>query len=108
MKISKETDFRLFHDSKVGLLNYDYDNKTIEFHLYLDSSFQSKKGEAIIKATIVESLQINSHEPWGKGIYISELSVEEKNGHFVMIFLLNSGDTFVIDAKAFELEFKIE
>jgi hypothetical protein len=108
MKISKETDFKLFHDAKVGLLKYDYENKKIEFHLYLDSAFQPKKGEAIIKAAIVESLQIMSHEPWGKGIYISQLSVEEKNGHYIMIILLNSGATFVIDAKAFELEFKNE
>ncbi|MDY0209167.1 MAG: hypothetical protein RBR48_03220 [Bacilli bacterium] len=106
MKISKETDLYLFHDAKVGVMYYDYINKSINFHIFLDSPLKSIKGDAIIRITSIESVQLCSFEPWGKGIYITELNIEEKTKYSIMTILLNSGDTFIINARVFELVFE--
>lgn len=103
MIISEKTDLNLFHDARVGMVNYDYANKSINIHLFLDSPTPSIKGEADLKATVVNSAQLGSSEPWGAGIYISEVKVEDKTKYKRLSVILNSGDTFVIDAQLFEL-----
>ncbi len=102
MILSEKTDLSFFHDSRVGEINYNYASKSLIFHLCLDSS-SSIRREVELKANIVFSVELNSIEPWGPGIYINEVTLEDKIEFKRLSIIINSGDIFVIDANLFEI-----
>ena len=103
MMVLKEfTDLRIFHDAKIGDFKYEYNKKKLDLTLYFDFSYL--KGESHLIAENVSFVQIDSKEPWGKGIYVNEVKILKKNGRMEFSLLLNSGDKYVLHAELFLLK----
>lgn len=102
MILSNNSNFSIFHDAKIGKIDYDYINKSVYIYLTLDNL--SSKGEVLLTGLKVSFIQFKSMEPWGPGIYINNVDFEEKQVNKEITILLNSGDTFQIIAELFELK----
>ncbi len=102
MILSNNSNLSIFHDAKMGIIDYDYINKSVYINLTLDSL--SNKGKAVLTGVKVSFIQFQSSEPWGPGIYINKVDFKEKQGKQEITILLNSGDTFQLIAEHFELK----
>lgn len=101
MNLRNMTDLELFHDAKIGVMSFDYLKKLAMLELFFDNP--QKKGIFKLKVTNVYSMQIESYEPWGKGLYINEIKLDVGKEHNTITILINSGDTFIITAELFEI-----
>jgi hypothetical protein len=102
MVLKESTDLSIFHDAKIGDFKYEYSNNKLDLTLYFDSSHL--KGESHLIAENVSFVQIDSKEPWGKGIYVNEVKILKKNDEMELSLLLNSGDRYVLHAELFLLK----
>ncbi len=102
MILSNNTNLSIFHDAKIGIIEYDYINKSIYIRLTLDCL--SNKGKAVLTGQNLSLMYFQSLEPWGPGIYINKVDFEKKQVNQEITILLNSGDTFKITAESFELK----
>ena len=105
MILSSNSNLSIFHDAKIGKIDFDYINKSVYLNLTLDNL--SNKGKALLTVLKTSFIQFQSSEPWGPGIYISKVDLEEKQGNQEITILLNSGDTFQIIAEYFELKLNV-
>lgn len=102
MILSCNTNLSIFHDAKVGIIEFDYINKTIYIRLTLD--YLSNKGNAVLTGKNLSLMYFQSIQPWGPGIYINKVDFEKTQVNQEITILLNSGDTFKITADSFELK----
>lgn len=98
--ISKETRTQIdkleLHDAEVSKIICDYDKGTLEMPIIIAEKDQYA---ALLKFEDILHIEINRREPWGAGIYIFEVNVDDAEGDaFKVSILLNSGDEFNITA----------
>lgn len=116
MVISKNTNLSIFHDAEIGLVEYDYMHKTIHINLTLNCLLAfaslltlnglSNNSKAVLTGLKTSHIYFQSLEPWGTGKYINQVEIDEKQENQEITIQFNSGDTFKIIAKSFELQGK--
>ena len=92
------------HDYEISDILCDYINQKVEIPIQL-SNHQNKNKKAVLIFENVQYLDISLYEPWGAGIYINEVNVNDgtdiinrlnkyqfNKEYFCISFLLNSGD----------------
>jgi hypothetical protein len=90
-----------YHDAKLGIITYNYRNKSVSINLDMDSD--NYKGPFVFVANEVSLIESKIIEPWGIGIYISKLVVINIDGLLEIAIQLNSGDIINIKCKKYSL-----
>lgn len=94
------------HDGKLGEIKCDYINHEVWIPIELDSS-KKRKIKAVMKFSHVKRFLMEIFEPWGAGIYVSQVkynSFKEVDNDicFEVTILLNSGDVLKIVSEQIE------
>ncbi len=94
-----------FHDFAISTINCDYENHIV----YMPLSGASRQNELfIVKFFDVKNLSVGLEEPWGDGIYISDIRyvtpVDIANRYFDVILQLNSGDMITVVCTKFGIQ----
>ena len=97
------------HDSRISIIQCDYDKHIVIVPILLDSP-KYKNVEAKFLFLGVKKVSVDIYEPWGAGVYVNEVSVNEdiqagKNKTFSTRILLNSGDCIFIESERIEYEY---
>lgn len=95
------------HDGKLGEVKCDYANQDVYIPIELDSP-EKRKIKVVMKFNCVKMFSMEILEPWGKGIYISEIRYDcfkhiDNDISFEVIILLNYGDALKIVSEEIEL-----
>ncbi len=86
-----------FHDAKLGIILCNYDQHKVIINFFLENSnYLNKKVDMYF--IDVDKLEVNILEPWGAGMYVNEILIEEKDNLKTKI-LLNSGDEILVSSK---------
>ncbi|HAK74513.1 MAG TPA: hypothetical protein DCP36_14935 [Sporomusaceae bacterium] len=85
-----------FHDAFIAKIICDYDNGTVEMPIIMDDK---GRYNAFLKFENVVYVEINRREPWGPGINVISLDIEEVEGDLLKVnIVLSSGDEINITA----------
>lgn len=68
-----------FHDAEISKIICDYDNGTVEMPIIMDDTHQYA---ALLKFENILHLEVNRKEPWGMGINIFEVNVDDADGDY--------------------------
>lgn len=78
------------HDAKISKIICDYDEGTVQMPIIMSEKHQYP---ALLTFENILHLEVNRKEPWGAGVCIFEVNVDDAEGeHFRVCILLNSGD----------------
>jgi hypothetical protein len=78
------------HDAEIAKVICDYDKGIVEMPIIMA---EKHLYAAILRFENISYVEVNRMEPWGPGINISAVSVEDADGNYFRVsILLNSGD----------------
>jgi len=79
-----------FHDAEIEKIICDYNAGIVEIPIIMDDTHQYA---ALLKFENIFYMEVNHKEPWGPGINIITVNVDDADGdYFKVSILLSSGD----------------
>ncbi len=92
----------LFHDYSVSKINCDYENHVVEIPIV------GQNDSCWLFFSDVKGLSVSIEEPWGEGIYVSEIiykiATDMPENAFDFIVQVNSGDKITVSCTEFEVK----
>lgn len=101
----KELQQLYLHDAEIGLISVNYKEQSATVRLKYPGFY-----DATLLFTQVKHVNIPINEPWGGGIYVSDVKVHNQGSKtkspstFETVILLNSGDEIRITASELSVE----
>jgi len=124
LTFDKHTSYKIqdinLHDAEITKIYCDYDMHRIEIPLKLCNFYNNCKKEVLLIFEDVHYIDVSFYEPWGAGIYINEVKINDGSGIinrldeyksnkecFCLSILLNSGDKInILASRVIYLEVK--